>query len=63
MPWGLGLRVCPQSDARSGCYPAASHNLASNKIDFKRFILFGINGAKVGELQNGTKAPKIGPRA
>ena len=35
----------------------ASHNVASNIRDIKRFICFGINRAQVGELQNGTLEP------
>jgi hypothetical protein len=42
-PW------CPGATC---CVLAAVHNVAENKIDYKRFICFGINRAGAGEQQN-----------
>ena len=41
--WCLGATYC--------LLPAA-HNVAENRIDFKRFICFGIKRARVGAVQN-----------
>jgi len=50
MPWSWDCGYA-RREISSGCYPAAVHNVAENRIDFKRFICFGINRAKAGELR------------
>jgi hypothetical protein len=45
--WCLGATYC--------LLPAA-HNVAENRIGFKRFICFGIKRAVAGELQNAIEA-------
>lgn len=49
---GVGIAGMPAERFRQRCYPAVSRNLASNRIEFERFIYLGINCATVGEVQS-----------
>jgi hypothetical protein len=58
----LGVRVYPQRNASSAVALLASHNLASNRTDCKRFICFEISRARVGKYRYEWENAARGPR-